>query len=61
MKDYLKFIKENPRYEKAVGKSYSPDEYFEEMAKHANRNDRLANAYVPLTVEDIVNIYKNCL
>ena len=22
-------IKENPRYEKAVGKSYSPDEYFE--------------------------------
>lgn len=37
------------------------DEYFEEMAKHANRNDRLANAYVPLSVEDIVNIYKNCL
>ena len=37
------------------------DEYFEEMAKHANCNDRLANAYVPLTVEDIVNIYKNCL
>ena len=37
------------------------DEYFEEMAKHANRNGRLANAYVPLSVEDIVNIYKNCL
>ncbi|MGN1281292.1 MAG: glucosaminidase domain-containing protein [Succinivibrio sp.] len=31
MKDYIRFISDNPRYEKAVGKSYSPDEYFEEI------------------------------
>lgn len=37
------------------------EEHFKEMAEHANRNDRLANAFVPLTVEDIVNIYKACL
>lgn len=37
------------------------EEHFKEMAGHANRNDRLANAFVPLTAEDIVNIYKACL
>lgn len=35
--------------------------HFEEMAKHANRNNRLANAYVPLTEEDVVSIYNDCL
>lgn len=39
MKDYLKFIKENPRYEKAVGKSYSPDEYFEEIQRAGYATD----------------------
>ena len=37
------------------------EEHFKEMAEHANRNNRLANAFVPLTAEDIVNIYKACL
>ncbi len=35
--------------------------HFEEMSKHANRNNRLANAYVPLTEEDVVSIYNDCL
>ena len=35
--------------------------HFEEMANHANRNDRLGKAYVPLSPEDIVEIYKACL
>ena len=37
------------------------DTHFEEMAKHVSRNDRMLNSYVSLTVEDIVEIYKNCL
>ena len=35
--------------------------HFVEMAKHANRNNRLLNAYVPLTEEDVVAIYNDCL
>ncbi len=35
--------------------------HFEEMAKHANRNNRLLNAYVPLTEDDVVAIYQDCL
>ena len=35
--------------------------YFKQMAEHANRNDRLAKAYVPLTPQDIIEIYKACL
>ena len=35
--------------------------HFEVMADHANRNDRLAHAFVPLTTEDIVEIYRACL
>ena len=35
--------------------------HFIEMAKHANRNNRLLNAYVPLTEDDVVAIYKDCL
>lgn len=37
------------------------EEHFAEMAAHANRNDCLKNAFVPLTTEDIVEIFKNCL
>lgn len=37
------------------------DKYFEPMAKHANEGGRLLHAYVPLTNEDIVEIYKACL
>ena len=36
-------------------------EHFAEMAAHANRGDCLKNAFVPLTTEDIVEIFKNCL
>ena len=36
-------------------------EHFEVMADHANRNDRLAHAFVPLTRDDIVEIYLACL
>ena len=36
-------------------------EYFEEMARHANRSGRFSRAYVPLTTEDIVRIYQLCL
>lgn len=35
--------------------------HFEEMAEHCNRNDRMIKSYVPLTKEDIVNIYRDCL
>ncbi|MEE3487477.1 MAG: iron-containing alcohol dehydrogenase [Bulleidia sp.] len=37
------------------------DEYFPEMAESANRNNRLANSYVPLTKEDAIEIYRMCL
>ncbi len=48
MKDYISFIKENPRYSKAKDKSYSPDEYFEEIqragyATDPNYADKLKN------------------
>ena len=36
-------------------------EHFEAMAAHANENGRLLNAFVPLTNEDIVKIYTDCL
>lgn len=35
--------------------------YFEKMAVHANINDRLANAYVPLDKNDVIEILKACL
>lgn len=31
------------------------------IISHANRGDCLKNAFVPLTTEDIVEIFKNCL
>ena len=31
MKDYIRFIKDNPRYQNAVNKSFSPDDYFDEI------------------------------
>ena len=37
------------------------EEHFEVMADHANRNDRLAHAFVPLTRDDVVEIYRACL
>jgi len=36
-------------------------EHFAEMAAHANRNDYLKNAFVALTNEDIIQIFKDCL
>ncbi|MDO4459271.1 MAG: iron-containing alcohol dehydrogenase [Clostridia bacterium] len=37
------------------------EEHFYDMAKHACRSDLLADAYVPLDVEDVVNIFKACI
>ena len=37
------------------------EEHFAEMAAHANRGDCLKNAFVPLTTEDIEDIYRRCL
>ncbi|MCR4654100.1 MAG: iron-containing alcohol dehydrogenase [Eubacterium sp.] len=37
------------------------EEHFEEMAAHANSGGYLKDAFVPLTNEDIVEIYKACL
>ena len=37
------------------------EEYFERMAEDAVTYGRLANAYVPLTNEDVVAIFKACL
>ena len=37
------------------------DEYFEEMAAHANAGGYLKDSFVALTNEDIVEIYKACL
>lgn len=37
------------------------DTHFKEMAEHVSRNDRMLNSYVSLGVDDIVEIYKNCL
>ncbi|MBQ9275729.1 MAG: glucosaminidase domain-containing protein [Succinivibrio sp.] len=39
MKDYIDFIKGNPRYHKAVDKSFDPDTYFEEIAKAGYATD----------------------
>lgn len=36
-------------------------EHFEEMADHGNKVGTLWNAFVPLTNEDIVEIFNNCL
>ena len=36
-------------------------EHFEAMAAHANEGNYLKDAYVALTTEDIVEIYKACL
>lgn len=36
-------------------------EHFEDMAKHANRDGRLDNAFVPLTEKDIIEIFKECM
>ena len=36
-------------------------EHFAEMAAHANRGDYLKNAFVPLTTEDIEEIFRQCL
>ena len=37
------------------------DEHFREMAVHANINDRLKNAYVSLSAEDVEKILRACL
>ena len=37
------------------------DKYFEAMAEHANTDGYLKDAFVALTNEDIVEIYKACL
>lgn len=37
------------------------EENFDIMADHANAGGRLENAYVPLTHEDVVSIFKACL
>ena len=37
------------------------EEHFSEMAAHANRGNCLKNAFVPLTTEDIVEIFRRCL
>ena len=36
-------------------------EHFEEMAEKANGGGRLMNAYVSLSNEDIVEIFRDCL
>ncbi len=36
-------------------------EHFKDMAVHANRGGRLSGAFVPLTEEDVIQIYKDCL
>ena len=36
-------------------------EHFAEMAAHANRDGYLKNAFVPLTTDDIVEIFRLCL
>ncbi len=37
------------------------EEHFEDMAKHVDKMRSLKNAYVPLTAQDIVEIYRACL
>jgi len=37
------------------------ERFFIKMAEHANGGGRLENNYVPLTNEDIIEIYKDCL
>ena len=36
-------------------------EHFEQMAAHANPDNFLSEAFVPLTNEDIVEIFRACL
>ena len=36
-------------------------ERFAEMAVHANQNERLSHAFVPLTTDDLTAIYHDCL
>jgi alcohol dehydrogenase YqhD (iron-dependent ADH family) len=36
-------------------------EHFEDMANQANGGGRLSNAYVPLTSEDVIAIFRDCL
>ena len=38
-----------------------PDEHFEEMAEHASGGGRFKKSFVPLTPEDVVEIFKACL
>lgn len=37
------------------------EEHFDEMAEHANRNNRLLHAYVPLSKEEVKAILHDCL
>ena len=37
------------------------DEHFRAMAEHADIGGRLSNAFVPLTADDVVQIYTDCL
>ena len=37
------------------------EEHFGKMARHANQNDRLSHAFVPLTTDDLEAIYRDCL
>lgn len=39
MKDYIDFIKGNPRYERAVGRSFDTDGYFDEIARAGYATD----------------------
>ena len=37
------------------------EEHFRVMAEHSNRGGRLTHAFVPLTAEDVEQIYRACL
>lgn len=39
MRDYIKFIKENPRYQNAADKSYNVDDYFEQIQQAGYATD----------------------
>lgn len=45
----------------SLGALHIGEEHFADMAAHANLNNKLAGAFVPLTNEDVVAIYKACL
>ena len=36
-------------------------ENFEKMAAHAGKGGRLESGYVPLTTEDVIQIFTDCL